>query len=98
MCITNIFEYTKLKKRLIIKQNLHATDYKQYKINFNSLKTILIIGFRVRDKRILRFCKWAYKNLHNDLQKYFLINNDKLKKLKHTNYFSKILNKLEIQS
>ena len=80
--IQNILKDGELHENSVVKECLiTAKDGKSYNTKFYSLEMILAIGFRVRSKRGVQFRIWANEHLRKYLQKGFLIDNEKLKKL-----------------
>lgn len=80
--IQNILKDGELHEDSVVKECLiTAKGGKSYNTKFYSLEMILAIGFRVRSKRGVQFRIWANEHLRKYLQKGFLIDNEKLKKL-----------------
>ena len=58
-----------------------AQDGKQYQVKHYSLDMILAIGFRVRSPRGVQFRRWANTQLRTYLDKGFLLDKERLKKI-----------------
>jgi hypothetical protein len=88
----NIFDEGELGVDSVVKESLTtAADGKNYRTQFYNLDLILAIGFRVRAPRGTRFRQWATKNLREYLIKGFVIDDDRLKKAGHWDYFDELL-------
>jgi hypothetical protein len=89
----NIFEEWELSQKSVIKDYLTtASDWKNYNVNFYSLKMILAIWFRVKSVRWIQFRKWAIENIEEFMIKGFIIDDERLKNPDwRSDYFDELL-------
>ncbi|MFO7613202.1 MAG: virulence RhuM family protein [Bacteroidales bacterium] len=94
--IRNIFQEGELDEGSVVKEYLTtATDGKNYKTNYYNLDVIISVGYRVKSHCGTQFRIWATQQLKEFLIKGFVLNDDRLKEIGHTNhYFEELLERI----
>jgi hypothetical protein len=95
--IKNIFESGELlENQVVSKMETTATDGKNYKTNFYSLRVITAVGYRVNSQRATQFRKWATEVLHEYIIKGFTMDDERLKSVHHfgKDYFDEQLERI----
>lgn len=95
--LKNIFETGELEESAVVsKMEITATDGKNYKTNFYSLKAITAVGYRVNSHRATQFRKWATEILHEYIVKGFAMDDERLKGVHHfgKDYFDEQLERI----
>lgn len=100
--LKNIFEEKELNENSVVKNFLTtAEDSKVYKTKFYSLDAIIAVGYRVNSNRATKFRIWATGVLKDFIIKGFVLDDDRLKQMKHfgKDYFEELLDRIrEIRS
>ena len=68
-----------------------AADGKTYQVEYYNLDVIISVGYRVKSLRGTQFRIWASSVLKEYLQKGFVLDDDRLKRLGGGNYFEELL-------
>ena len=94
--IRNIFQEGELQEVSVVKEYLTtASDGKSYKTNYYNLDVIISVGYRVKSHRGTQFRIWATQQLKEFLIKGFILNDERLKEIGHTNqYFNELLERI----
>ncbi len=91
----NIFDEGELTPEATVKESLTVQTEGERQvermITFYNLDLILAIGFRVRSARGTQFRQWATTNLREYLVKGFVMDDERLKNPKATDYFEELL-------
>lgn len=98
----NIFKEGELDEDSVSANFAHtAEDGKIYKTKFYSLDAIIAVGYRVNSNRATKFRIWATGVLKDFIIKGFVLDDDRLKQMKHfgKDYFEELLDRIrEIRS
>ena len=90
--IRNIFKEGELKKESVWAKFAHtADDGKTYQVDYYNLDVIISVGYRVKSLRGTQFRIWATNILKEYMQKGFVLDDDRLKRLGGGNYFDELL-------
>lgn len=95
--LNNIFKEAELEKDSVVKEFLTtAEDGKTYKTTFYSLKAVIAVGFRVNSERATKFRIWSINTLEEFTVKGFVLDDDRLKQIKHfgQDYFENLLERI----
>ncbi|MCK5475733.1 MAG: virulence RhuM family protein [Candidatus Pacebacteria bacterium] len=95
--LKNIFEIGELNKNAVCAKFAHtATDGKSYNTNYYNLKIVLSVGYRVNSHRAIEFRKWANDILEEYIVKGFVMDDERLKQIKHfgKDYFDQLLERI----
>lgn len=95
--LKNIFAEEELVEDSVVKDFLTtASDNKIYQTKFYSLDAIIAVGYRVNSKRATKFRIWATKILQEFIVKGFVIDDERLKQVKHfgKDYFEELLERI----
>lgn len=94
--IRNIFKEGELDEISVVKDYLTtASDGKQYSTNYYNLDVVISVGYRVKSHRGTQFRIWATKQLREYLIKGFVLDDEKLKEIGHTNqYFTELFERI----
>ena len=95
--LKNIFKEKELNENSVVKDFLTtAEDGKTFKIKFYSLDAIIAVGYRVNSKRATKFRIWATGILKDFIIKGFVLDDDRLKQMKHfgKDYFEELLERI----
>jgi len=95
--LKNIFNEGELEENLVVKEFLTtATDGKSYRTLFYSLDVIIAVGYRVNSNRATKFRIWATDVLHNFILKGFVLDDERLKQIRHfgQDYFDELLERI----
>ena len=90
--IQSVFDEGELKPDSVVA--LYATtaaDGKTYQVEHYSLDVIISVGYRVKSHRGVQFRVWATQQLRDYLVKGFVLNDEKFKQGKASNYFDQLL-------
>ena len=90
--IRNVFKEGELKKESVWAKFAHtADDGKTYQVDYYNLDVIISVGYRVKSLRGTQFRIWATNILKEYMQKGFVLDDDRLKRLGGGNYFDELL-------
>lgn len=95
--LKNIFDESELEEKSVVKEFLTtAADGKSYKTLFYSLDVIIAVGYRVNSNRATKFRIWATDVLHNFILKGFVLDDERLKQIRHfgQDYFDELLERI----
>ena len=93
--IRNIFKEGELKKESVWAKFAHtAGDGKTYQVDYYNLDVIISVGYRVKSLRGTQFRIWATNILKEYMQKGFVLDDDRLKRLGGGNYFDELLERI----
>ena len=93
--IRNIFKEGELKKESVWAKFAHtADDGKAYQVDYYDLDVIISVGYRVKSLRGTQFRIWATNILKEYMQKGFVLDDDRLKRLGGGNYFDELLERI----
>ena len=93
--IRNIFKEGELKKESVWAKFAHtADDRKTYQVDYYNLDVIISVGYRVKSLRGTQFRIWATNILKEYMQKGFVLDDDRLKRLGGGNYFDELLERI----
>ena len=93
----NIFKEGELDEDSVSANFAHtAEDSKVYKTKFYSLDAIIAVGYRVNSNRATKFRIWATGVLKDFIIKGFVLDDDRLKQMKHfgKDYFEELLDRI----
>ena len=90
--IWNIYEEWELAEKDTIVKKTHNWSIKP--TNYYNLDMIFAVWYRVKSKQGILFRKWASEKLKAYLQNWFIINDEKIKSWKTTEYFDKLQERL----
>ena len=100
--LKNIFKDKELLEKSVVKEFLTtAKDGKPYQTKFYSLDAIIAVGYRINSKKATKFRIWATKTLNEFIVKGFVLDDERLKQIKHfgKDYFGELLERIrEIRS
>ncbi len=95
--LKHIFETNELEEDSVCRDFRHtAKDDKQYTTKFYNLKAITSVGYRVNSQKATAFRKWATTILQEYIIKGFVIDDERLKQIKHfgKDYFDEMLERI----
>ena len=93
--IRNIFKEGELIKESVWAKFAHtAEDGKTYQVDYYNLDVIISVGYRVKSLRGVQFRIWATNILKEYLQKGFVLDDERLKRLGGGNYFDELLSRI----
>ena len=93
--IRNIFKEGELIKESVWAKFAHtADDGKTYQVDYYNLDVIISVGYRVKSLRGVQFRIWATNILKEYLQKGFVLDDERLKRLGGGNYFDELLSRI----
>ena len=94
--IRNIFKEGELEENSVVKESLTtAADGKNYSTKYYNLDVIISVGYRVKSHRGTQFRIWATQQLREFLIKGFVLNDERLKEVGHSNrYFDELLERI----
>ncbi|MDA3792479.1 MAG: virulence RhuM family protein [Elusimicrobia bacterium] len=95
--IANIFTEGELYEKSVSAKFAHtASDGKTYQTQFYNLDVIIAVGYRVNSHRATNFRIWATKLLREFIVKGFVLDDKRLKQMKHfgEDYFSELLERI----
>lgn len=96
----NIFKEVELDKKVTVKKFLTVQKENNRevsrKIDFYNLDAIIAVGYRVNSQRATQFRIWATKMLQEFIVKGFVIDDERLKQIKHfgKDYFEEMLERI----
>ena len=84
-----------MKKESVWAKFAHtADDGKTYQVDYYNLDVIISVGYRVKSLRGTQFRIWATNILKEYMQKGFVLDDDRLKRLGGGNYFDELLERI----
>ena len=93
--IKNIFSEGELSRNSVVaKFATTASDGKNYQVDYYNLDVIISVGYRVKSLRGTQFRIWASTILKEYMQKGFVMDDDRLKRLGGGNYFEELLERI----
>ena len=95
--LKKIFEDGELDEVSVCRDFRHtAKDGKIYQTNYYNLRAITAVGYRVNSQRAIEFRRWATEILHEYIIKGFVMDDERLKQLKHfgEDYFEELLERI----
>ena len=95
--LRNIFNEGELIEKSVVKDFLTtAIDGRNYKTSFYNLKAIIAVGFRVNSEKATKFRIWATNTLEEFIIKGFVLDDERLKQIKHfgKDYFDELLQRI----
>lgn len=95
--LKNIFAEKELNENSVCANFAHtAEDGKTYHTKYYNLKAITAVGYRVNSHRATEFRKWATDILHEYIIKGFVMDDERLKQIKHfgQDYFDEMLERI----
>lgn len=95
--IKRIFTEGELMEGSVCRDFRHtAEDGKSYNTKFYNLRAITAVGYRVNSPRATEFRKWATEVLHEYIVKGFVMDDERLKQIKHfgQDYFDEMLERI----
>lgn len=95
--IQRIFTEGELIEDAVCRDFRHtAEDGKTYQTKFYNLRAITAVGYRVNSPRATEFRKWATEVLHEYIVKGFVMDDERLKQIKHfgQDYFDEMLERI----
>lgn len=95
--IQRIFTEGELIEDAVCRDFRHtAEDGKSYQTKFYNLRAITAVGYRVNSPRATAFRKWATEVLHEYIVKGFVMDDERLKQIKHfgQDYFDEMLERI----
>ena len=95
--LKEIFKSEELKENSVIQKfRITANDGKSYLTNFYNLDAIIAVGYRVNSIQATQFRIWATKILKEYTIKGFVMDDDRLKQIKHfgKDYFDELLERI----
>jgi len=91
--ILHIFEDAELLENQVLRK-IGNSDFSTKPTNYYNLYMIMAVGYRVRSKQGMLFRTWATSKLKEYLTQGFVLNEEKLKSGKPTEYFDKLQERL----
>jgi hypothetical protein len=95
--LKNIFSSGELDENSVCRYFRHtAEDGKLYQTKFYNLRAVTAVGYRVNSERATEFRKWATEILHEYIIKGFVMDDERLKQMKHfgKDYFEEMLERI----
>lgn len=95
--LKNIFAEGELDEVSVCRDFRHtAEDGKVYNARYYNLRAITAVGYRVFSQRATEFRKWATEVLHEYIVKGFVMDDERLKQVKHfgQDYFDEMLERI----
>jgi len=101
--LKNIFETNELDETVVCRDFRHTTQHgavkgKTQTVNskYYNLRAITAVGYRVNSERATQFRKWATEVLHDYIVKGFVMDDERLKQIKHfgQDYFDEMLERV----
>ncbi|MGO3691088.1 MAG: virulence RhuM family protein [Psychroflexus halocasei] len=95
--LQRIFTEGELIENAVCRDFRHtAEDGKTYQTKFYNLRAITAVGYRVNSPRATEFRKWATEVLHEYIVKGFVMDDERLKQIKHfgQDYFDEMLERI----
>ncbi len=100
--LKNIFAIKELEQDSVIRNfRITADDSKHYDVKHYSLDAIIALGYRINSKRATQFRIWATNILNQFIIKGFVLDDERLKQIKHfgQDYFNELIERIrEIRS
>jgi hypothetical protein len=82
--LKNIFKEGELNENSVCRDFRHtAEEGKTYNTKYYHLRAISAVGYRVNSQRATEFRKWATEVLHEYIIKGFVMDDERLKQIKH---------------
>ena len=98
--LQNIFDENELSREATVKDFLTVQKEGERevsrKVTFYSLEAIIAVGYRVNSQRANKFRIWATDVLHNFILKGFVLDDERLKQIRHfgQDYFDELLERI----
>jgi len=101
--LKNIFAEGELDERVVCAKFAHTTQHgamegktQEKEVLYYSLRAITAVGYRVNSHRATEFRKWATEILHEYIIKGFVMDDERLKQIKHfgQDYFDELLERI----
>ncbi len=102
--LKNIFESWELEEKVVVSILENTTQHwaiewktQKKQIKFYNLQAILSVGYRVNSHRAIEFRKWANNVLQDFIIKGFVMDDERLKQIKHfwKDYFDELLERIK---
>jgi len=101
--LKNIFAEGELDEKLVCRKFRHTTQHgaiegktQEKEVLYYNLRAITAVGYRVNSHRATEFRKWATEILHEYIIKGFVMDDERLKQIKHfgQDYFDELLERI----
>ncbi len=101
--LKHIFESGELDEEVVCRKFRHTTRHgaiegksQEKEAKFYNLRAVTAVGYRVNSHRAIEFRKWATEILHEYIIKGFVLDDKRLKQLKHfgKDYFDELLERI----
>lgn len=101
--LKRIFADGELKEDLVCRNFRHTTQHgavegktQEKEVKYYNLRAITAVGYRVNSHRAIEFRKWATEILHEYIIKGFVMDDERLKQIKHfgVDYFDEMLERI----
>jgi hypothetical protein len=101
--LKNIFAEGELDEELVCRKFRHTTQHgaiegktQEKEVLYYNLRAITAVGYRVNSHRATEFRKWATEILHEYIIKGFVMDDERLKQIKHfgQDYFDELLERI----
>lgn len=101
--LKNIFNEGELDEKVVCAYFAHTTQHgaiegktQEKDVRYYSLRAITAVGYRVNSHRATEFRKWATEILHEFIIKGFVMDDERLKQIKHfgQDYFDELLERI----
>ncbi len=101
--LKNIFNEGELDEKVVCAYFAHTTQHgaiegktQEKEVMYYNLRAITAVGYRVNSHRATEFRKWATEILHEFIIKGFVIDDERLKQIKHfgQDYFDELLERI----
>ena len=101
--LQNIFKEGELDEKLVCANFAHTTQHgaiegktQEKDVRYYSLRAITAVGYRINSHRATEFRKWATEILHEFIIKGFVMDDERLKQIKHfgQDYFDELLERI----
>lgn len=96
--LKEIFKTNELNEKSVTRKfRITASDGKSYNTIHYNLKTIITVGFRVNSDKAIKFRVWSANVLEEFMIKGFVLDDDRLKQIKHfgKDYFDNLLERIQ---
>lgn len=96
--LKEIFKNNELNEKSVTRKfRITASDGKSYNTIHYNLKTIIAVGFRVNSDRAIKFRIWSANVLEEFMIKGFVLDDERLKQIKHfgKDYFDNLLERIQ---
>lgn len=101
--LKNIFAESELDEKLVCANFAHTTQHgaiegktQKTEVKYYNLRAISAVGYRINSHRATEFRKWATEILHEYIIKGFVMDDERLKQIKHfgQDYFDEMLERI----